>query len=221
MQTLHVIYGGSFDPVHYGHMAVARTARDVLQAEVTLLPLGDPPHKARTEASGEIRAQLLELAIVGEAGLHVDRREIRRTGLTYTVDTLLELRAALGAQTPLAWLLGADAFLKLHTWHRWQELFDLAHWVVVPRPDTPFNAAILREQTPLVLAQINGRWLPPEALKESPAGGFCVLPLPEPRMESSSALRQRIQRGDTWRDWTPPAVADAIEQAHLYRASPL
>ena len=121
---LRVFYGGSFDPVHNGHLAIARAARDALHAEVALLPARDPPHKAATHADAEQRAQLLELAIEGEPGLHVDRRELQRAGPSYTVDTLAGLRAELGGAAPLAWLIGADSLLQLHTWHRWREVFD-------------------------------------------------------------------------------------------------
>lgn len=214
---LRVFYGGSFDPVHLGHLAVARAARDALGAEVALVPARDPPHKDTTHADAEQRADLLALAIAGEPGLHVDRRELHRTGPSYTVDTLAGLRAELGAEAPLAWLIGADSLLQLHTWHRWRELFDLAHLVAVQRPGAEVDAARLREQAPQVLAQINGRWLPPTALGESPHGGFALLALSALRPESSTELRRRIAAGEPWRNWVPPAVAARIDRLHLYR----
>ena len=215
--SLRIYYGGSFDPIHDGHLAIARAARDALGVPVTLVPAGDPPHKPPTRASGEQRAHMLELAIAGEPGLRVDRRELHRAGPSYTVDTLAELRAAAGASAPLAWLVGADSLLQLHTWHRWRELFDLAHIVAVQRPDARLDAARLREQAPQVLAQINGRWLPPDALAEGPAGGFVLLPLAQLRPESSSELRRRIAAGEPWREWVPAAVAARIDSLHLYR----
>jgi nicotinate-nucleotide adenylyltransferase len=214
---LRVYYGGSFDPVHNGHLAVARAARDGLQAEVWLVPAADPPHKAKTHAPAAVRAELLALAVAGEPGLHVERCELQRPGPSYTVDTLTALRADLGAQAPLAWLVGSDALLQLHTWHRWQSLFALAHVVVVQRPDATLDAARLRQQAPAVLAEISQRWLPPDALQDSPAGGFCLLTLPALRPESSTELRRRIAAGEPWRDWVPEAVADRIEALKLYR----
>ncbi len=214
---LRVFYGGSFDPVHNGHLAVARAARDALHAEVALLPAGDPPHKDDPQVDAEQRAQLLELAIAGEPGLRVDRRELQRAGPSYTVDTLAGLRAELGADAPIAWLVGADSLLQLHTWHRWQALFELAHIVAVQRPGAEVDAARLRERAPLVLAQVNNRWLPPEALAESPRGGFALLPLAELRPESSTELRRRIAAGERWQDWVPERVAARILQLNLYR----
>ena len=216
-KRLQVYYGGSFDPVHNGHLAIARAARDALHAEVALVPARDPPHKDATHADADQRAQLLALAIEGEPGLRVDPRELHRAGPSYTFDTLTELRAEAGPGAPLAWLVGADSVLQLHTWHRWRELFDLAHIVAVQRPDARLDAARLREQAPQVLAQINGRWLPPDALAEGPAGGFVLLPLVQLRPESSSELRRRIAAGEPWREWVPAAVAARIDSLHLYR----
>jgi nicotinate-nucleotide adenylyltransferase len=215
--SLRVFYGGSFDPVHNGHLAIARAARDALHAEVALLPARDPPHKTITHADAEQRAQLLELAIEGEPGLQVDRRELHRAGPSYTFDTLAELRAELGAAAPLAWLIGADSLLQLHTWHRWRELFGLAHVVAVQRPGAQVDAARLRAEAPAVLEEIGQRWLPPEALADSPHGGFALLPLAELRPESSTELRRRIAAGEPWRDWVPERVAARIVQLNLYR----
>ncbi len=214
---LRVYYGGSFDPVHNGHIAIARAARAALHAEVALVPARDPPHKDATHADAGQRAQLLALAVEGEPGLRVDPRELHRAGPSYTFDSLAELRTEAGASAPLAWLVGADSLLQLHTWHRWRELFDLAHIVAVQRPGAELDAARLREQAPQVLAQINGRWLPPEALADSAAGGFALLPLAELRPESSTELRRRIAAGEPWRDWVPAAVAARIDSLHLYR----
>lgn len=214
---LRVYYGGSFDPVHNGHLAVACAARDHLGAEVFLLPAGDPPHKTATHATAEMRAHLLELAIAGQPGLHLDRRELRRIGPSYTVETLRQLRAELGPQAPIAWLIGADSLRQLHTWHRWRELPTLAHLLVVPRPQAPVDAAALTAAAPEVQALVAPRWRPPAALTESPAGAVCLLPLVPLRPESSTELRRRIGAGAPWRDWVPAAVAAEIERLQLYR----
>ena len=121
---LRVCYGGTFDPVHNGHVAVACAARDALDADVFLLPAHDPPHKGPTRADAMQRAAMLQLALADEPRLHVDARELRRSGPSYTVDTLAELRAELGARAPIAWLVGADSLRQLHPWHRWRALFD-------------------------------------------------------------------------------------------------
>lgn len=214
---LRVCYGGTFDPVHNGHVAVARAARDALDAEVHLLPAHDPPHKGPTRADATQRAAMLQLALAGEPRLHVDVRELRRNGPSYTVDTLGELRAELGESAPIAWLVGADSLRQLHTWHRWRELFQRAHVVAVQRPGAQVDAASLRAQAPDVLEEIGGRWLPPAALAEAAHGGFALLPLPVLRPESSTELRRRIAADEAWRAWVAPAVADYIDRHGLYR----
>lgn len=215
--TLRICYGGTFDPVHNGHLAIARAARDQLQADVALLPAHDPPHKAATRADAGQRAAMLALAVDGEAGLSVDRRELARSGPSYTVDTLAELRDELGERASIAWLIGADSLLQLDTWHDWRRLFALAHLVVVQRPGADIDADRLRAQAPRVHAEVAARWQPADALHASASGGIALLPLPGLRPESSTALRRRIAAGEPWRDWVPPRVADYIDRHGLYR----
>jgi len=217
---LRVYFGGSFDPVHNGHLAIARLARDRLQAEVALVPARDPPHKPATAADAGQRARMLELAIASEPGLRVDRRELARPGPSWTVDTLGELRAELGAEAAIAWLVGADSLRQLHRWNRWTRLFELAHVLAVARPGFDLDADALRAEAPAVLAEIVLRRRDLAALAESPAGGFALLALPQLRPEASSALRRRIAMGDPgWRDWLPAAVADEIVRQGLYGVS--
>lgn len=216
-RRLLVCYGGTFDPVHNGHLAVARVARDALDADVALIPAHDPPHKGPTRADASQRAAMLDLAVAGEAGLSVDRRELLREGPSYSFDTLGELRAELGERAPIAWLIGADSLLQLHTWHRWGDLFDRAHILAVQRPGSEVDASRLRAQAPDVLAAIADRWLPPGDLAASASGGFALLPMPELRPESSTELRRRIREGGDWRAWVPPAVGAYIESQGLYR----
>ena len=217
---LQVCYGGTFDPVHNGHLAIARAVRDVLAAEVRLIPAADPPHKGDTHADAGQRARMLDLAVAGERGLSVDRRELRREGPSYSVDTLRELRAELGDQVSIAWLVGSDSLAQLHTWHRWRELFTQAHILAVERAGSCVDAASLARDAPEVQAQIGPRWRPPEQLHASPSGGFAVLPLARPRPESSTELRRRIVAGEPWQDWVPPAVATYIFRHRLYAARP-
>ncbi|QSX77221.1 nicotinate-nucleotide adenylyltransferase [Agrilutibacter solisilvae] len=214
--SLAVYYGGTFDPVHQGHLAVACAARDALSATVFLLPAADPPHKGPTHADADQRARMLDVAIAGERGLRVDRRELRRGGPSYTIDTLLELRAQFGPQAPLAWLVGGDSLNTLHTWHRWTELFEQAHIVAVQRPGARIDDEALARQAPEVHQAARGRWRRLDELSATPAGGLAVLPLRELRPESSSELRRRIQAGAPWRDWVPAPVAGYIEHQGLY-----
>ena len=212
-----ICYGGTFDPVHNGHLAVARAARDAMDSKVFLLPAADPPHKGPTHADALQRARMLDLAVAGERDLQVDRRELRREGPSYTVDTLIELRAQFGRELPIAWLVGGDSLNQLHTWHRWRELFAHAHVLAVQRPGTHIERDALALAAPEVAAEVSSRWRTLEQLTQAAAGGLAVLPLQELRPESSTELRRRIAAGDpTWRDWLPPSVAGFIDRHRLY-----
>ena len=215
-----VYYGGTFDPVHNGHLAIARAARDALSAEVRLVPAADPPHKDATHADADQRAAMLELAIDGAPGLCVDRRELDRAGPSYSVDTLRELRAEHGDAQPLVWLVGSDSLLQLDTWHRWRELFALAHVLAVQRPGAEVDRPGLAERAPDVHAEIATRWREPNELAQAASGGFALLAPVALREESSTELRRRILAGEPWRDWVPPQVADFIASHRPYGVPP-
>jgi nicotinate-nucleotide adenylyltransferase len=127
------IFGGTFDPVHIGHLRVAWEAAEQLGAEVRLLPASVPPHRPQPRATAEQRLELLHISLRGQQRLNIDARELARTGPSYTIDTLIELRAEIGAGRPLVLLVGADAWAGLPSWHRWNELFDYAHIGVLTR----------------------------------------------------------------------------------------
>ncbi|MEM1175110.1 MAG: nicotinate-nucleotide adenylyltransferase [Pseudomonadota bacterium] len=128
------IFGGTFDPIHYGHL---RTAFEMLQAlsldELRFIPCGDPPHRGQTFAPAAARLDMVQSAIREQAGFVLDDREISREGPSYTVDTLSSLRAEY-PDASLSLIIGMDAFLGLPKWHRWEEILDLAHLVVAHRP---------------------------------------------------------------------------------------
>lgn len=213
--ALALLYGGTFDPVHAGHLAVAAAARDALGADVAFLPAADPPHRATPGASAVQRAHMLELAIAGERGFTVDRRELHRDGPSYTADTLRGLRAERGPAAPLAWLVGADAFRGLPSWHHWRELLDLAHFVVAVRPGHGLDAL------PADLAEAcAGRWLDhPGRLAGSPAGGLFRLDMPL-HPASATELRRRLRAGEPHGGWLSADVADFIGRQGLYRGDP-
>jgi nicotinate-nucleotide adenylyltransferase len=209
---LRLIYGGTFDPVHAGHLAVARAARDELGSDVHLLPAADPPHRDATGADAEQRARMLGLAIAGEAGLVVDRSELVRGGASYTVDTLRAIRAELGPDAPLAWITGDDSFRSLPQWQDWEALFELAHFVVALRPGHSLD-----DLPPELARRVASRWVDaPAALHAAPAGALYRLHFP-PRPESASAIRRALADGRT-PEGLDPAVEDYIRVTGLYGA---
>ena len=219
MTPLVLCYGGTFDPVHTGHLAIARAVRDALHVDVHLLPAADPPHKGPTHADAMQRARMLELAVGDEAGLIVDQRELRRAGPSYTVDTLRELRAEFGPHAPIVWMVGGDSVFGLDTWHEWRALFEYGHVLAIDRPGAPIDAAELAARAPAVHAELDPRWCLPAQLHALPAGGFAEFRLAAERPESSTVLRRRIAAGDVrWRDWVAPAVAAFITDEGLYNA---
>lgn len=217
-RMLQLFYGGTFDPFHNGHLAIACAARDELGVEVRLMPAADPPHRAPPGATAVQRAEMLDLAVAGEAGLLVDRRELLRAerepdGRSWTIDTLRELRGEFGADAPIALLVGADSFIGLPTWRDWQALFGLAHFVVAARPGSPLDGDL-----PEVLAEaVRGRWTATSAgLLGSPAGRVYRLHQPL-QPESATEIRRRIAGGEAWRELVPPPVAAYIAVNGLYQ----
>jgi len=209
---LRTWYGGTFDPVHDGHLAIARAARDALDCAIRFMPAADPPHRAPPGADAAQRAEMLRLAIDGEPGLRVDLRELRRDGPSYSVDTLRELRAEYGEAAPIALLVGADSLLGLPTWHDWTALFGLAHFVVADRPGSALDARL----PPVLADAVAGRWRDdPAALRDTPAG--CLLRLHQPLHPGSATdVRRLIRAGGPWRARVPAAVAGYIVREHLY-----
>jgi nicotinate-nucleotide adenylyltransferase len=128
------IFGGTFDPIHFGHL---RTAFEMLQAlrfdEVRFMPCGNPPHRGTTYADAKLRLRMVQVATAGQRGFVVDDREIQREGPSYSVDTLSTLRAEFPSR-PLALIIGMDAFLNLPKWYNWREITQLAHIIVAHRP---------------------------------------------------------------------------------------
>lgn len=212
---LTLIYGGTFDPIHVGHLALASQAARLLATDVHLLPSADPPHREPpgAGAGAEDRAAMVALAIAEQPTLHLDRRELDRPGPSYMVDTLISYREQWGPDRPLALLLGADAFAGLPGWSRWRHLFDLAHLVIAPRPAWPLD------RLPQVLRDAcAGRWLATrDGLQARPAGGLFRLPLTAEYLESASEVRRRIAEGGDWRALVPARVADYIDRHRLYR----
>jgi len=204
------ILGGTFDPIHYGHLRPAQEALRALDlAEIRVIPAGQPPHRRTPVASAAQRLRMAELAVADLPGFIVDDRELRRGGLSYTVLTLESFRQEFGDR-PLCLLLGMDAFEGLETWHQWSRLPELAHLVVLTRPGWTFPAAAA------LPAWARGR-VTREAreLALTPAGRIYFQAV-TPQDISATRLREAIARGQPVEGLLPPAVLDYIRQNRLY-----
>ena len=204
------ILGGTFDPIHYGHL---RPAQEILRAldlaEIRIIPAANPPHRRPPVATPEQRLRMVELAVAGVPGFTVDDREFRREGPSYTVLTLESLRREFG-ERPLYLLMGLDAFEGIETWHRWQRLPELAHFIVMTRPGWEFPA---------------GERLPPwardrlvrETSKLTQAGaGKIYFQAVTPQDISATRIREALARGEPVEAWLPFAVLEYIRANRVY-----
>ena len=208
---LIIVYGGTFDPIHNGHLAVAKAAQSTFSSDIIFLPSADPPHRPPTSADANQRSDMVELAIAGHVGFSCDRRELQRGGPSYSLFSLQEWRLEAGPEQPIAWLIGMDAFLGLPSWHAWQHLFELSHFIVAERPG--HNVQAISGE----LAKVcESRWTnDPMVLKQSPAGKVFRLNLPL-RDESSTAIRDAYASKRQMNTALPDAVADYINRNCLY-----
>ena len=204
------IFGGTFDPIHYGHL---RTAYELLSAlrlaEMRFLPAGNPPHRSGTFAPAALRLAMVEAAVVGVAGFTVDAREVHKATPSYTVETLAELRAEYPGR-PLCLVVGMDAFLGLTGWHQWQRLLELAHLVVAHRPgwEAPQHGelgALLRERGAGDATALHG------------ATGGRILVHAVTQLEiSSTDMRTLLAAGGDPRFLMPDAVRDVLVRSGFY-----
>ena len=212
------LFGGTFDPVHIGHLRTAVELRKVLSlSEMRLIPSACPPHRTQPDSSAEHRLAMLQLALghglgsnTAEPKLIADDRELRREGPSYTMDTLTEVRAEIGTKTPLFLCIGMDSLIELNQWHRWRELTSMAHIVVAARPGwhLPKSGEVLKFVREHRATSI-------EQLQETPAGKILMMEMTLLPI-SATGIRQALQRGESIRYLVPDQVIDYIRQHQLY-----
>ena len=210
------IYGGTFDPVHFGHL---RAALEVYQGlglrEMRLIPCFQPPHREAPAASARARLSMLRAAVADDTeGFVVDNCEMRREGVSYMVDTLTDLRAALGDE-PLCLVLGADAFLQLHRWHRWEEIISLAHLVVTHRPGWMLDADAADIDPALARLWQDAHAEDVRELEAAPAGRILSFDI-SPLDISATQIRAMVARGESPRFLVPETVWNLIRLQGLY-----
>lgn len=202
------ILGGTFDPIHYGHL---RPALDVQQAlglsEIRFIPLRNPPHREQPISTPAQRLVMLQAAIEGQPGFRIDKRELEQDGKSYTVRTLRSLREEMGA-TPLCLLIGADVFHGLPEWHKPEEILQLAHLIIMQRPG---------ESRPETATFMGGRQAKSaDELRAAPGGRILFQTVTQLEI-ASTAIREMIRNGRSPRYLLPDAVLEIIKGRQLYR----
>lgn len=207
------VMGGTFDPVHFGHLRLAQEAAAILGLErVRWIPAARPWHRDAPKAPAAQRLEMLRIAIGDNPLFELDDAEIREAAPGYTVDTLERLRRELGRERPIVLVLGSDAFGGLAGWHRWREVFDLAHIFVARRPGHP----LAPEGMPAALAaEWRGRSAPPAALRAKPGGSIASQATTALNI-SASAIRAQLAAHRSPRYLLPSAALDYIEANGLY-----
>ncbi|HSR01492.1 MAG TPA: nicotinate-nucleotide adenylyltransferase [Methylophilaceae bacterium] len=209
------ILGGTFNPIHYGHLRMAQQlATGLGMEEVRFIPSASPPHKDNVTVSAEHRAAMVELAIVDNPLFTLDKCELERQGNSYTIDTLISLRNALGKETSLCLMMGSDAFVQLDTWHRWQELLDYAHIILVQRPDQT------KQQPPLTKALqtvLEAHYT--EQISDLSKGNSGLINMQEISVQDISAtqIRDAIKHRQSVKYLLPDEVIAYIQRHRLYQ----
>lgn len=212
------ILGGTFDPPHFGHLRLAEELAQALALpEVRFIPAGVPPHRSPPCATAAQRLEMVRLGLAGNPTLVLDSREINRLTPAYSVETLLDLRRELGDQQPLCLFMGSDVFPGLTTWHRWRELFGLAHIVVAQRPGYAGLARAVATMPAELRDELNRRLVnEPQALSGQPAG--CIIVQTVTALDiSATQIRSELAAGRSPRYLLPDAVLDYIQTNSLYK----
>jgi nicotinate-nucleotide adenylyltransferase len=207
------LLGGTFDPVHYGHLRLAETLADKLGLdEVRFIPAANPPHRQLPETPAKDRCAMVGLAIAGNPRFVLDDRELQREGASYTIDTLRSLREELGAEVALCLIMGSDAFAELDGWHRWQELLDHCHMALVERPNVELAASL----RPPLQALLRARYAEDRTLLAgSPAGRISIQRMTALDI-SATGIRNDLMHGRSPRYLLPDSVIAYIERHQLY-----
>ncbi len=207
------LLGGTFNPIHYGHLRMAQELADALNlSAVRFIPAANPPHKPAPEVSAGHRAAIVELAICNNPLFKLDTCELTRTGASYTFDTLVSLRKELGENVALCWMMGSDAFVKLNTWHRWRELLNHCHIVLVQRPVAENQPKLSDELTTFLQDHYTENM---DDLSEKSAGYIHMQAIP-PLDISATKIREQLKASRSPRYLLPDNVLEYIATHKLY-----
>ena len=215
--TLIGIYGGTFDPIHYGHLRTAEELVEILQLDgLHFIPAGQPRLRNQPIASPHQRCVMLNKAIRDNSRFELDTREIRGRGESYSVETLRKLNQEYSSrQVAFCFIIGADAFMKLPSWYHWRELFGLCHLIVVNRP----GFSLINQQSDLpreLTIECQNRWVEQADLLKQRASGFIYCAATTPVAISATTIRNAILTGKSIRYLLPDSVINYIYRYHVY-----
>lgn len=214
MQTIGLL-GGTFNPIHFGHLRMAQELADSLSlSAVKFIPSANPPHKPSPQVSAEHRAAMVQLAISDNPKFRFDGRELSRTGASYSVDTLENLRSELGNDASLILIMGSDAFTKFNTWHHWQEIIKLCHIALVQRPASTNKEPLTKELETF----LHNHYTEHAGDLHESSAGLVTMQAITPLEISSTAIRQALQLKHSARYLMPENVLDYIAAQQLYNA---
>ena len=210
------LLGGTFDPIHFGHLRMAQELAEALNLdEVRFIPAANPPHKATPSISSAHRAAMVQLAITDNTIFKLDNRELLRTGASYTIDTLINLRNELGENTSLVLFMGSDAFTNFHTWHEWEKIIQLCHIALVQRSVGTMKAPLAKVLETFLHNHYTENI---DDLRETNAG-YVTMQSITPLDISSTAIRTNLQNKNSARYLMPDGVLDYIKSNMLYNNS--
>jgi nicotinate-nucleotide adenylyltransferase len=208
------ILGGTFNPIHLGHLHLAKQLQAKLGFDtIRFMPAGLPALKDIPSATAEQRAELVKITIKNEAHFTLDTRELSRSGTSYTIDTLISLRKELGNEVSICWLMGSDAFAHLNAWHRWQELLNYAHLVVVKRPHSDDLSKLNAEMKKLLITHEAKR---SEEIKQHAHGKILIQEVTALDI-SSTQIRGNIAHEKDVSALVPPTTLQYIQLHQLYK----
>lgn len=214
MQLIGLL-GGTFNPIHFGHLRMAQELADALNlAEIRFIPAANPPHKAAPTVSAQQRAEMVQLAIADNSLLKLDTRELNRQGASYTIDTLISVREELGESVSICLMMGSDAFTKLDSWHRWNELLNYCHIILVQRPSSQSQAKLSEQLTALLSEHYTENV---DDLAEKTTGYMHMQQITAQDI-SATHIREKLASGKSAKYLVPNAVLAYIQQHQLYKA---
>ena len=209
------LLGGTFDPIHFGHLGMAQElAQELALDTVKFIPAAVPPLKSQPSASAMDRCAMVKLAIANIPDFQLDERELKRTGPSYTLDTLCSLRSELSEQDSLVLFIGSDAFKQFNRWHQWQEIIRLCHIALVARPDSEVSTGL----DPELVTFLQDHYTENAMDLQSATAGLITMQAITPLTISSSAIREQLTNQQSARYLTPDCVLDYISQHGLYQA---